>query len=786
MRIISAMKFAREVSQDARHTLRLWARRPWHTCFAILALSIGIGANTGVFSVVNALLLRSLPFRDPGRLASLRESWWLPHGSATEFHDWRQNSTYLADAALVEQKDVNVGGLGGSARVHASQASWNFFALLGTQMAIGRGFTQGEDAPGRNEVAVIGYGLWQQLFAGEPGALGSTIRVDGMPLTVVGVAPPGFDYPGNTLLWKPAAFSAGNNGWDTIARLKAGETWPQAREAYAAEFSRLAPAFKIEKMKRPPRLTPLQDELAGTAKKASLILMAAVVLILLLACTNVANLLIARTADRTSELSIRSALGASRARLSQQLLTECMVLSLVATIAGFFVAFWTTSIATKLQPAPLGSQAYSILDGRVLGFAIAVSILSGLCFGVLPSLYGGRVHTFAARGSGGIRWSRLIRESLTAGQIMITVVLLAASVSVGRAFVNLMRIDRGFDLTGLVTVNVSLEGTTREARDRRLLYFEEALARVRQLPGVRSVSATEYLPLYSTGFVGGRFGMDGRPARENSMLIPVLADYFRTMGGRILYGREFTDAEVQAGASVAVVNERFAGEFGLPGAAVGREITAGNSRWKIVGVVQRMDYMADGANALQIFAPSRAPVFSTFVARVDGRAQDHLAMVRDAIRSVDPEVPVFGAKTMQRRLEDALARPQFYSTAILAFAMFALLLAIIGIYGIVAYSVGQRTHEMGVRMALGSTRVRLRAILLRQGLITIVAGAIPGVAGSVLIGRFLESLVEGAKSVDATTCMASVLFIAMIAAAGIWAATRPVARLDIMEILRTE
>jgi putative ABC transport system permease protein len=197
---IPSTVFAREVAQDAKHTLRLWARRPWHTSFAILALAIGIGANTGVFSVVNALLLRSLPFQNPGSLASLGESWWLPHGSAAEFHDWRQNTAYLADAALVEQKDVNIGGLGESLRVHASQASWNFFSLLGMQTALGRGFAAGEDTPGRDELAVIGYGLWQQLFGGEPRALGSTIRVDGMPLTVIGVAPPGFDYPGNTLL----------------------------------------------------------------------------------------------------------------------------------------------------------------------------------------------------------------------------------------------------------------------------------------------------------------------------------------------------------------------------------------------------------------------------------------------------------------------------------------------------------------------------------------------------------------------------------------------------------
>jgi predicted permease len=780
------VSLGREVIQDIRHSLRIWARRPWHTGFAILALAIGIGANTGVFSVVNALLLRSLPFQSPERLASLKESWWLPHGSAGEFHDWRQKSAYLGDAALVEQKDVNLGRPGESLRAHASQCSWNFFSLLGTQTVVGRGFAPGEDGPGRNEVAVIGYGLWQELYGGAQGVPGSTIRVDGAPVTIVGIAPPGFDYPGHTVIWKPAAFSPGNNGWDAVARLRAGVTWPQAREAYAAEFSRRAPNFKIEKMKHPPRMIALQDELAGSAKKASILLMAGVVLILLIACTNVANLLMARTADRAAELSIRSAMGASRARLSQQLLTECMVLSLAATFAGVIVALWTTSIAQRLQPAPLASQAYSILDGRVLGFAVGASILSGLLFGVLPSLYGGRVNTFGARGASAPQGSRLIREALAAGQIMLTIVLLAASASVGRAFVNLMRIDRGFDSRGLITVNVSLEGTAHEASDRRLPYFEDALARVRRLPGVRSASATEYLPLYSTGFVGGRLGMDGRPARENSMVVPVLADYFRTMGGRILYGREFTDPEVQANARVVIVNERFANEFGAPADAVGREMTAGNTRWKIIGVVGRMDYMVDGANSLQVFTPAHSPVFSTFVARVDGNAEGRLAMVRDAIHSVDPQVPVFDVKTMERRLDDALARPHFYSTAIFSFAAFALLLAIIGIYGIVAYTVGQRTHEMGIRMALGTTPARLRVIVLWQGLVTIAAGAVPGVAGAILVGRFLESLVEGAKSVDAAMCTASVLFIALIAAAGIWAATRPVARLDLMEILRTE
>jgi predicted permease len=790
------LQFSCEVTQDARHTIRLWARRPWHTGFAILALAIGIGANTGVFSVVNALLLRSLPFHDAERLASLR--WFFPpQDSAAQFHSWRHQSTYLADTALFEQFDVNLGGAGEWRRAHVAQASSNFFSLLGTQPVLGRAFAPADDvdatgmgSPGRNAVAVIGYGLWQQLFGGDRKALGATIRIDGNPLIVIGIAPPGFDYPGKAVLWKPAAFSRGNHGWETIARLKPGISWPQARQAFAAEADRLWPnRTDIQRIKYPSSMTGLRDELAGPARKGSLVLMACVVLILLIACTNVANLLMARTADRVTEFSIRSALGASRARIWQQLLTECVLLSLAASVAGIFVAFWTTSIAARLQPAPLGSQAYSILDGRVLSFAIAASVLSGLLFGVLPSLYASRIHALGTRGSTGDLGSRLMREVLVAAQIMLTIILLAASISVGRAFVKLMSIDRGFDSRGLVTVNVALEGTTHQLNDRRLPYFQEALARIRRLPGVRSASATEFLPIYATSFMGGPFGMDGGPAKENSMLVPVFPDYFRTMGGRILRGREFTTEEVQSDARVAVVTELFASEFGSPADTVGHQVTIGNHpSWRIIGVVKGMDYMADEPNAPQIFVPAQSPggFFSTFVARVNGRAEDRLAMVRSAIQSVDPQVPVFGVKTMEQRLANALARPQFYRTAVLCFAAFALILSIIGIYGIVAYTVAQRTHEMGVRMALGTTPARLRVCLLRQGLIPIAAGAVPGIAGAVLSGRLVESLVDGAKAVNATTYAGAVLFIALIAAAGIWLATRPITRLDIAEILRTE
>ncbi len=785
-----------EVFHDVRYTLRTWASRPWHTGLSIAALAIGIGANTGVFSVVNALLLRSLPFREPDRLV-LFHQLIPPHDSATEFHDWRRQSAYLADAALFEENDVNLGGVRVGSRAHVAQTSWNFFSVLGTQPVLGRGFAPNDDVngtgwgpPGRNAVAVISYGLWQQFFGGDAKVLGAKIKIDGNPLTVIGIAPRGFDYPGKAVLWKPAAFSRGNNGWGTVARLKPGITWSQADAAFALEAERLAPRSDHSLNLR-PSMTSLREGLAGPVKNASLMFMGAVVLVLLIACTNVANLQIARTADRRSELSIRSALGASRARLARQLLVECLLLSLVATLAGLTIAYWTTSLASKVEPPPLGAQSYSILDGGVFVFALAVCLVAPLMFGGLPLLYVRRIHGFPSRSSNQTRGPRLLREGLASAQVMLTIILLAGSVSLGQALVHLLSVDRGYDVKGVVTVGISLDGTDRQMDRRQLPYFEQVLDRVRSLPGVRTASATDFLPLYASAFVGGPFGLDGRSAEYNSTMVPVLAGYFETMGGQILYGREFTDSEVRSGTRVAVVNERFAAGFGGPQEAVGHQLTIeGDAPRKIVGVVRGMEYETDPtlANSNQVFIPSETPgsFFSTFVVRVDGRAEDHLAAIRDAIQSVDPQVPVFSAKTMEQRLDEMFAAPRFYRTAVWIFAGFALLLAVIGIYGIVSYAVVQRSREMGVRMALGRTPVQLRELLLRQGLLMVVAGAIPGIAGVAFTGRFLESLVHGARSVDLVTSAGLVLFVALVASTSIWSATRRIARLDIIAILRTE
>lgn len=781
--------------QDARHALSLWAARPWQTVFAITAVAIGIGANTGVFSVVNGLLLRSLPFHEPHRLAQIHELI-PPHDSAKQFHEWAQHSTYLADAALFEEFDVNLGGTHVASRVHVAQTSWNFFSVLGTQPVLGRGFApeddvdaQGWGSPGRNAVVVISHGLWQQLFGSDSRVLGATIRVDGNTLTVIGVAPPGFDFPHRAVLWKPAAFSPGNNGWGTVARLRAEVSWPQARAALAVEARRLSPKQEGMDDLR-PSITSLQDALAGSAKKGALMFMGAVLLVLLIACTNVANILTARTADRISEFSIRSALGASGGRIARQLFTESMLFSFVATIAGLVVAYWTTSLAAKIEPPTLAAQSYSILDARVLAFTVVVSIVTALMFSVLPSLYLSRVQALGIRRSSRPHSSRVLRDTLVGIQVTLTIILVAGSVSLGRALVGLMKIDRGYDVKQVVTVSVSLDGTAHQLSKRQLPYFEQALDRIRHLPGVRAASATEFLPLYASAFVGGPFGLDGRSAARSSTMIPVMGEYFRTMGSSILCGQEFTDAEVHSGAKVAVVNDRFAGGFGAPQDAVGHKLTIGSDSWRIVGVAKGMEYETDPttAHGNEVFIPSTNPgsFFSTFVVRVDGRADDRLAEIRDVIQSIDPQVPVFGAQTMEQRLDGVFAGPRFYRTAASFFAGFALLLAVIGIYGIVSYAVVQRTQELGVRLALGTTPARLRSMLLRQGLLIIAVSAIPGIAGAQLSGHFLESLIDGAKPIGPETSTALILLLVLLASTSIWSASRRIARFDITTTLRSE
>ncbi len=782
------VQLAAEAAQDTRHALRLWRAHPLPVAFMIAALSLAIGANTGIFSVVNALLFRSLPFHNAGRLAAL-EFFQPPHDTSSQFDAWRTHSSYFAGAALYEDGDFNI-GQDRMARAHVAQTSANFFSLLGTHPYLGRTFSRTD-----HDAAVLGYGLWQELFAGNGRVLGSALRVNGQTVTIIGIAPPDFDFPNHTALWKTAAFTRGNNGWRTIARLKDGVSWSQARAAFSIEAPRLWPIRFNPADPHHSRLVPLRDQLAGPARKASLLLLLAVGLTLLIACANVANILLARTTGRAPELAIRSALGATRARLIQQILTECLLLASVSGLLGIAVAVWIAEMAPQWEPGPLAGQTYTILDLRVLSFAVALAVLSAALFGVLPSLAAGYSHMFPARGAAGFRHSNRIREALIALQVTLTVVLLAGSVSVSRGFARLMHADRGFDTQSPITVSVSIQGTREDMKGNQLAYFEQVLARLRSLPGVRSATATDFLPLSPTGFMGCPFRFDGRRPNHNSDFLPVFSDYFATMGAHLVAGRDFTDADIRSNASVAVVSDEFVRQIAGTSDVLGHLVTIGNETpWKIVGVVKSIDFLTEwfvgesDRGAPQVFVPPRNPgsFTSTFIVRVNGRPENYVPVIRNTIRALDPTVPVFSAETMRNRLDQAFARPRLFRAVSLLFAAFSLLLSLIGVYGMVSYAVAQRTREMGVRLALGATSLGARTLLLRESMIAVLAGLLCGTTIALAAGRLLANLFEGVEPLGASAYLLTAALLATVAAASIWSATRPLARLHVADILRAE
>ncbi len=798
-------ELGREVGQDLRYALRMYWRRSLATVLALAALALAIGTSTGVFSVVNALLLRGLPFRAPERLVIVPQ-FISPLNTANSagFHATAQSSLYLEDAATYRPASMNLNASHRAIHVEIAETSHNFFSLLGTAPALGRTFGPDEDVVGRDQVTVISYGLWQQFFGGDPGVLGRTIRLQGVPLTVVGVAPPAFDFPGNTSMWTPTVFDVPllPDGEKTmrgtvIGRLKPGMAPAAATRLYRAGVL----AVRGNRNLDPLSLEPLQDQLAGPVRQASFVLLGLVMLVLLIACANVAQLLLSRTTERRTELTVRAALGASRARLVQQLATESAGLTIAAACAGLAVARWTVELAALALPAQLATQAYTILDWRVLSFALGLAALTGVVFGIVPaSLIGRFLLDDALRARGSARRSiRRMRAAVVAVQAAVAVVLLTGSLTLGRSFLKLLNVDLGYRVDHVATLGVSLFGTRYETDYRaphaiRTLreprYYRQALDRLRAIPGVESAAAVEYLPLVKEKHLGDNFTLDS--GQEGAaMEVAATPDYFRSIGARIVAGRDFTDADRQDSERVAIVSESFARQVS-PGASVlGRKVTPDQDQpLTIVGVAAdaRYDPLRSQMDDVQVYtAMAQDPATAaTVTVRVHGDPQAYLPILRDSLRQVDPEVPVYGVTTLDQRLRDSLARPRFYTTAVLFFAGFALLLAVIGAYGAASYAIAQRTHEIGVRMAVGASPSGVRGMLLRQSMLPVAVGMLAGMAGAAALGRYLTSLIATAEPAGTGTCAAAAAMLAAVAALAVWSATSSIVRMEPITALRTE
>ncbi|MGC2658079.1 MAG: FtsX-like permease family protein, partial [Bryobacteraceae bacterium] len=668
---------------------------------------------------------------------------------------------------------------------------------------IGRTFARDEDIWGHDSVAVISYGLWQQLFGGDPGVSGASIHLNGRLLTVIGVAPANFDYPGRTSIWTPTVFDfermpkRGAFLFQTIGRLKQGVTVRRAQEMFQAEVRRAHPSnfghLNIDEHNR-PQIVSLRNQLAGPVRQASWVLAAMTLLVLLTACANVAQLLLSRAIERKGELELRAALGASRARLLQQLVTEATLLTMTGAAIGLVIARWTSRIASSVAPAQLSTQGYTILDWRVLGFAVALALVTGLVFGVTPAWLIGRLqpsgHMVRNQTASGDLGTKRARAALVVLQAALTLALLTSSVAMGRTFLRLLNANLGFHPASVITLNVSLLGI-RHSGSGEWQYYSEALHRLRSVPGVEAAGAVSYLPLANNVYMANAFNLDSGQRVKRIVMNAVMPGYFSAMGTSFLAGHDFAEDAMESSERSVIVNDAFAKITGLGSAIVGRRLTAsgGNTPYLIAGVVATTRFSGPAyPGAPEIYWPiqEEPPAALTLVARVTGQPEAFLARCRDAVRGVDPQVPIYDVQTLSHRFDDVLSRPRFYTTTIFFLALLAALLVAVGIYGTAAHSIAQRKHEMGVRMALGASYQRIRGMMLRESLTPIIVGAALGIILSLASGRYLGNLLENAAEPTAWASTAGAALLLLTGLTAAWNATGRVLSIDPADALRAE
>jgi len=790
----------REFVSDLKHALRLYRSRKLTTLLAVSALALAIGAATGIFSVLNAMLLRGLPFQDAGRLVELCLSPFNALKGRNTFYAWSHHSSYLQSAATFSRSEMNLSRETRNFRVKVAETSANLFAVLGVQTHFGRSFSPNEDVPGQNAVAVISYGLWQQFYGGDPAALGATLHLNGNPFTIIGVAPVRFDYPGGTNIWVPTAFDIekipkrGAFLFQTIGRLQPGVSFRSTEQMFEGEIRRATPRGVARDTQNQPRLVAIRNQLAGPVRKAGWALAAMVFLLVIAACANVAHLLLARAGERRSELAVRAALGASRARLSQQLVTEASALTVLSAMLGLFIAHWISRVANSFLPPALASQSYAVADWRVLGFAAALALATGIVLGAIPARSTGRSLAEALRTQPGtaIVPARRTRALLVALQTCLALVLIFGALTLGGAFLRLSRADLGFRTTNVVTASVSLAGADLPGPASEWQCYTEALNRLRSIPGIEAAGAASHLPLANEVYMALAFKLDTGQRVEPVIVNASMPGYFKAIGTRVIAGRDFTFHDELDRERPVVVNEAFAKKSGLGTVVLGRHIRAPwTSRpYVVIGITADQKFAGPEEDTAepQIFWPiqEEPPAALTFVARVGNNPNAYLVRCRDAIRSVNPRVAVYDVKSLDERRAEVLAKPRFYTTATLFLALLAVLLAADGIYGTSLYSIVQRKHEMGVRMALGASYGNLRVALLREGLFPVMAGLLCGIPAAMASTRIvMHFLFEAQQPAIAIVADAAGLMFA-IAVFAAWRAGARVLSIDPLEAIRAE
>ena len=806
--------------QDLRYAVRSLGKRPGFTLVVIFTLALGIGANTAIFSVVQAVLLSPLPYQEPDRLVVLwqkNEKLSLTQRpvSYPNILDWQAQNQVFEHLAAIRGESFSLTDRDEPERVNGLRVSANALSLLGVKPALGRDFLPTEEQPGKASVALVGYGLWQRRYAGNPQIIGQTLQLDGKSYQVIGVLPPWLKQPGITLpslqpagaeVWIPVVPAASEQNrnfanMQVIARLKPGVVLARAQAEMDAVTARLEQQYPNDNANLRADVIPLHQHLTGSVQRALWILLGVVGCVLLIACANVANLLLARAAARQAEMAVRTALGANRWQLIRQLLTECMVLSLSGGLLGLFLAYQGVALLTSLSATSIPRADEIGISPQVLLFTLLISVLTGVVFGIVPAFRASRFQLTEALkegkkgAAGGLRHRRLL-GALVVIEIALALVLLTGAGLMIRSFRSVIEVDPGFDPRNVLALSVPLPQASYKDQALQLQFYERALAKIQALPGVQAAGGTFRIPLTTLATV--IFTVQGKPVPAgqvpNADYRAVSYDYHRAMGIRIIQGRAFTEGDKLDAPDVVIVNEELARRYWPGENPLGKRLQVGTelTRWReVVGVTANAKLTSlEGKTDPAIYVPfpqnswPNALRISSIAVRTSSDPRSLIPAIRQELRSIDPSLPITQIRTMEEIMANSLSQRRFNTALLVVFALVAGVLAAVGIYGVMSYTVTQRTHEVGIRMALGAQRSDIVKMITGDGAKLALLGIGIGIGAAIITTRLMASLLFSVAATDPLTFIAMSLLLAAVTLLASYIPARRAAGTDPMTALR--
>jgi len=805
--------------QDARFALRQMLQKPGFTALVVITMALGIGANAAIFSVLDAVLLRPLPYAKPDKLIKVwtrftgigapNDQNWI---SPPEFRDFQQLNHSFSDMAAMSADSVNLGLKGSPQRVLGAAVSPSLFGILGAKPMLGRTFLAEEAQPGREKEVVLSYGLWQRVFAANPRVVGSTVDIEGVPMTVVGVMGKGFDYPSETEIWAPLAFgpddlsenSRGSHGLEVLARLRDGVSFAQAQgdmDRAAHTIIEQDATYPYKKFDFGIILHPLLAETVGDVKPLLLVLMAAVGLVLLIACANIANLQLARATERQRELETRMALGASGGRVARQLLTESVMLALAGGAIGLAITPLALKGLVAIAAKSLPRAVHTSIDIRVLAVTLAASVATGILFGLAPAMQIARKRNFegvrTGRNTEG-RQPKRMRAALVICETAVSLLLLVGAGLLLRSFAEVLKVDPGFKPDNVLTLRVSLPQAIYSKPEQIRGFYDTLFDRIAKLPGIEAAGAVSALPLGDPGG-SGTVTIDTQSVRiedrtPEADLRTATPDYFRAMGISLVAGRLFEARDTDGAPRVAVVDESLAKAFWPGQDAVGKRLHFGGvnskSPWMtVVGVVRQVrNRSLESRSRVQVYAPEDQVPFGgmSLTLRSAGNPASLAPTIQREVASIDPDLPVYRVRTMTEVMGESVQRRRLGLILLEVFAGLALVLAAVGIYGVTAYGVAQRQVEIGVRMALGADRGKVLRMMIAGGMTTIAFGLAVGVALAPVVTRMMSGLLFKVRPADPLAIAGGAAVLVVMAFLAIFIPARRATRVSPMTALRYE